>query len=342
MPGDEGAASVPTGTVTFLFTDVEGSTRLWAANRDAMSASLAVHDAILREAIEAHGGYVFTTAGDSFAATFSRASDAVAAAEGAQHSLGQAQWPGPVLRVRMGLHLGEAEERSGDYFGPAVNTAARVEAAGHGGHVLLTEAVRSTAAVAATDLGVHHLRDVAESTRLFQLGAEVFGSLRVVDPAMSNLPVRPHPPDRTGSRGLPGPSVASRPPVGDGHIVQSARNFGNRLGDGCETRHAGISLDVLPTLNPEARTVVPPPGCHQLTVSPRRTESVMCSSRCPINGRARPARAAAGGRPRTPARPAPCAAPSAWSKSGSPSHARRPTRRRTGSFRCPRRACAWS
>ena len=157
-----------------------------------MSASLSVHDAILRSAIEGCGGYVFTTAGDSFAAAFGRASDAVRAATEAQRALGGAVWPGPALRVRMGLHLGEAEERGGDYFGPAVNTAARVEAAGHGGQVLITDPVRVAAAVGdVTDLGVRHLRDVAEPLRLFQLGSETFAPLRVVDPVLSNLPARP-------------------------------------------------------------------------------------------------------------------------------------------------------
>jgi predicted ATPase/class 3 adenylate cyclase len=189
---DRIVAALPSGTVTFLFTDVEGSTRLWAADKDAMSASLLVHDAILRGAIEGNGGYVFTTAGDSFAAAFGRASDAVRAATESQRALSDAAWPGPVLRVRMGLHLGEAEERGGDYFGPVVNTAARVEAAGHGGQVLITDAVR-TAAVAAdvTDLGMRTLRDVAEPLRLFQLGTDAFPALRVIDPSLSNLPVRP-------------------------------------------------------------------------------------------------------------------------------------------------------
>ena len=128
----------PSGTVTFLFTDVEGSTRLWAADSDAMSASLQVHDRILRWAIESFGGYVFTTAGDSFAAAFARASDAVAAAAQAQRELAGAAWgSGPALRVRMGMHTGEAEGRGGDYYGPAVNRAARVSAAGHGGQILM-------------------------------------------------------------------------------------------------------------------------------------------------------------------------------------------------------------
>ncbi len=97
-----------------------------------------------------------------------------------------------MLRVRMGLHLGEAEERGGDYFGPVVNTAARVEAAGHGGQVWITEPVRIAAGVTdVTDLGLRTLRDVAEPLRLFQLGVGTFAALRVVDPSMSNLPVRP-------------------------------------------------------------------------------------------------------------------------------------------------------
>ena len=182
----------PSGTVTFLFTDVEGSTRLWAADKGAMSASLLVHDAVLRGAIEGNGGYVFTTAGDSFAAAFGRASDAVRAATESQRALAGAAWPGPSLKVRMGIHLGEAEERGGDYFGPVVNTAARVEAAGHGGQVLITEPVRIASGVTeVTDLGLRTLRDVAERLRLFQLGSGVFPALRVVDPSMSNLPVRP-------------------------------------------------------------------------------------------------------------------------------------------------------
>ncbi len=182
----------PSGTVTFLFTDVEGSTRLWAADSAAMSASLLVHDSVVRFAIESADGYVFTTAGDSFAAAFSRASDAVSAASAIQEDLAATTWPGPGLRVRIGMHLGEAEERNGDYFGPVVNTAARVEAAGHGGQTLLTESVRAAARVTATDLGVHALRDVDEPVGLFQLGERDFPALRVVDNTpSSNLPVRP-------------------------------------------------------------------------------------------------------------------------------------------------------
>lgn len=183
----------PSGTVTFLFTDVEGSTRLWATDFDAMSASLLVHDTIVRVTIESHNGYVFSRAGDAFAAAFGRASDAVRAATAAQHELHAATWPGPALKVRMGLHLGEAEERDDDYFGPAVNIAARVEAAGHGGQVLITEAVRLAVPMRpsqAVDLGTHRLRDVGEPLRLFQLGDATFPRLRGVGPDRSHLPVR--------------------------------------------------------------------------------------------------------------------------------------------------------
>lgn len=181
----------PTGTVTFLFTDVEGSTGLWAVDEEAMSTSLLLHDAILREAIESAGGYVFTTAGDSFAAAFAGPSVALRAAINAQTLLSSADWPGPTLRVRMGLHVGEAEERDGDYFGSVVNTTARVEAAGHGGQILVTEAVRTMAGVAAVDLGVHRLRDVAEPLQLYQIGDGSHPPLRTGTPTLSNVPVRP-------------------------------------------------------------------------------------------------------------------------------------------------------
>ncbi len=178
MGSGDHSESIPSGVVTFLFTDVEGSTRHWAADSDAMAASLRVHDDLVRSAIADHHGYVFTTAGDAFCAAFQRASDAVAAARAAQATLTVAAWPGPTLKVRMGIHLGEAVERSGDFFGPTVNTAARVEAAGHGGQILVTDAVRSAVGLDATDLGAHDLRDVPEPVHLWQLGDGEFPQLR--------------------------------------------------------------------------------------------------------------------------------------------------------------------
>ncbi len=181
----------PTGTVTFLFTDVESSTNWWSADPDAMSKSLRVHDSIMREVITLHEGYTFSTAGDSFAAAFSRASSGVAAAIAIQTRLSDTTWPGPQLRVRIGLHIGEAEERDGDYFGSPVNTAARVEAAGHGGQIVISELVRAAVGVEVIDLGLHHLRGVPEPLRLFQIGDTPFPPLRVTDILATNLPARP-------------------------------------------------------------------------------------------------------------------------------------------------------
>src|SRR5215218_3122874 len=124
----------PTGTVTFLFTDIEGSTRRCDAQPDAMQAALARHDALVRDAVERHGGHVFKTLGDAFYAAFARATDAVMAAVAAQRALAAESWgeasPG---RVRMALHTGTADERDGDYFGLPLNRVARLHEAGHGG-----------------------------------------------------------------------------------------------------------------------------------------------------------------------------------------------------------------
>ncbi|MGI9645707.1 MAG: winged helix-turn-helix domain-containing protein [Ilumatobacteraceae bacterium] len=171
-------AGRPAGTVTFLFTDVEGSTQLWSEDADAMSASLRVHDELVRAAIESNGGYVFTTAGDAFCSAFAGAAEAIAAARAIVRFLDSARWPGPALAVRIGLHLGDAESRDGDYFGPTVNAAARVCASGHGGQVLLTEAVRAIARPPdAVDLGTHSLGDHDEPIGIHQLGPVSFPPL---------------------------------------------------------------------------------------------------------------------------------------------------------------------
>ena len=121
----------PSGVVTFLFTDVEGSTRRWENDADAMRAALAAHDEVLRQVIEAHGGLMFKHTGDGVCAAFSSPRAAVDAAIVAQRKL--------ELPVRMGIATGEAEVREGDYFGAVLNRAARVMAAGHGGQILLAE-----------------------------------------------------------------------------------------------------------------------------------------------------------------------------------------------------------
>jgi class 3 adenylate cyclase len=129
----------PSGTITFLFTDVEGSTRFWEHYPDAMQRTLARHDVVLRRVMAGHRGYIFTTAGDAFSIAFESPSAAMAAAIEAQRLLA-AEEPdemGP-LRVRMVLHTGAADERDGDYFGPTLNRTARLLAAAHGGQILIS------------------------------------------------------------------------------------------------------------------------------------------------------------------------------------------------------------
>ena len=139
--------------VTFLFTDVEGSTRRWEADADGMRVALAAHDEVLRAAIEAHGGWLFKHTGDGVCAAFASPRSAVDAAVAAQRAL--------ELPVRMGLATGEAELRDGDYFGAVLNRAARVMAAGHGGQILLAESTAGLlSGVDLIDLGPRRLRDL--------------------------------------------------------------------------------------------------------------------------------------------------------------------------------------
>jgi predicted ATPase/class 3 adenylate cyclase len=158
-----------------LFSDVAASTRLWEADRDGMAASLAAHDRIVEEAIDHLGGYVFSTAGDSFAAAFPTPAAALTAAIRAQLGLISESWRGPPIRVRMGVHTGTSYERAGDYFGPDVNRAARVMAAANPGQVLVSgvtagladEAVE--APMTLVDRGVHVLKDLERPEHLFEL-----------------------------------------------------------------------------------------------------------------------------------------------------------------------------
>src|ERR1700694_1169581 len=121
-------AELPSGTITFLFTDIEESTKRWEQSPQQMQAALARHDAILRQAIEANGGYVFKTVGDAFCAAFATPHDALRAALGAQSAVSDEQWDSAIglVRVRMALHTGVTEERAGDYFGQPVNRVARL------------------------------------------------------------------------------------------------------------------------------------------------------------------------------------------------------------------------
>lgn len=177
-------AAAPTGVVTFLFTDVEGSTRRWENDADEMRIALAAHDEVLRSAIEANGGWLFKHTGDGVCAAFASPRSAIDAAVAAQQKL--------ELPVRMGLATGEAELRGADYFGAVLNRAARVMAAGHGGQILLAE---STAALLSggdlLGLGPRRLRDVPTPIELFQVRAAglraEFPPLRALDTSPGNL-----------------------------------------------------------------------------------------------------------------------------------------------------------
>ena len=136
-------AELPSGTVTFLFTDIEGSTRLWEEHPDAMRDALARHDEILRDAVQSHGGHVVKNLGDGVFAVFAAAHDGVAAAVDGQRALEAEPWGEVVrLRVRAGLHTAEAQHRDGDYYGPALNRTARLMAAAHGGQVVVSHATK--------------------------------------------------------------------------------------------------------------------------------------------------------------------------------------------------------
>jgi predicted ATPase/class 3 adenylate cyclase len=187
VPGEQ--LGIPSGTVTFLFSDVVGSTRQWAADPEAMSGSLRIHDRIFNDTIARHNGHVFATAGDSFAVAFARASEAVECAEAIQAALAHVDWGScPALSVRIGLHLGEAEERDANYFGPTVNQAARVMAVAHGGQTILTDGVRDAAGVVVTDLGTHLLRDIEAPVHLSQLGDHGFPPLWSAGNGIVSLP----------------------------------------------------------------------------------------------------------------------------------------------------------
>ncbi len=173
-------ATLPTGTVTLLFTDIQGSTENWERFPDAMRATLERHDALLRQAIERQDGYVFKTVGDAFCAAFSTAESGVLAALDAQRAIFAEDWTRfdpafPVVRVRMGLHTGVAQERGGDYFGRPVNRCARLEAAANGGQVVLSQATQTLVreslppGCSLRDCGEHRLKDLLHSEHVYQL-----------------------------------------------------------------------------------------------------------------------------------------------------------------------------
>ena len=171
---------LPTGTVTFFISDIEGSTLLWEAHPQGMRAALARHDEILRTAVESNGGSVIKTTGDGLYAVFPAAHDAATAAIESQKTIAGEPWStlaADVLKVRIGIHTGEAQERGGDYFGPAVNRTARIMAIGHGGQVLLSSVTADMIndygeGVTLSDLGNVRLRGLSRPEHVYQLQAD--------------------------------------------------------------------------------------------------------------------------------------------------------------------------
>jgi predicted ATPase/class 3 adenylate cyclase len=203
-PGEPGEADLPTGTVTFLFTDIEGSTRLWETVPDAMETALERHNRLLTGVIEGHGGVVVTSRGegDSFFAVFPSAVAAVEAAGACQLRLGTEAWPaGAALRVRMGLHTGEVHVHDGDYADHApINRCARVKAAAHGGQVLVTKTTRDLVegrlggGFGLKRLGEFRLREVSQRELIYQLThADLpadFPPIRTIAERTGNLPLQ--------------------------------------------------------------------------------------------------------------------------------------------------------
>jgi class 3 adenylate cyclase len=200
MPG------LPSGTVTFLLSDVEGSTALWEDAPEAMRTALARHDALFEGAVVGHGGVHIRPRGegDSRFAAFSSAPDAVASAIVIQRALASEPWPTPrPIAVRIGIHTGEAQLREGDYYGSAVNRCARLRGIGHGGQILVSETTASLvrddlpADASLVDLGEHRLRDLTRTERVYQLLAgglvAEFPPLVSLDARPNNLPAQPTP-----------------------------------------------------------------------------------------------------------------------------------------------------
>ena len=177
--------------MTFLFTDIEGSTRAWEANPTEMADALARHDALMSAAIEGSGGYVFRTVGDAFCAVFADPAGGARAAVAAQRALSDERWPGTtVIRVRMALHSGTCVERAGDYYGTTVNRVARLLSLGHGGQTLMSGVTAALLAealpdgLALRDLGEHRLKDLSRPEHVFQVDAD---GLAVSFPALRSF-----------------------------------------------------------------------------------------------------------------------------------------------------------
>jgi predicted ATPase/DNA-binding SARP family transcriptional activator len=192
---------LPTGPLTFLFSDLVGSTRLWEHDPDAMTLALTRHDEILKQAVNVHGGHVVKTTGDGIHAVFTDGGDAIRSAVEVQRKIGSEPWKLETpLRVRIGLSTGEAESRDGDYYGTVVNRAARLMAVAHGGQVVVSNATHHVAReslgteIELRDLGEHRLRDLSRVERVFQVSADgletEFPPLTSLETEMTNLPAQ--------------------------------------------------------------------------------------------------------------------------------------------------------
>lgn len=191
----------PTGTITFLFTDIEGSTRRWEAFPDAMREALARHDSLLRTAITNANGYVFKTVGDAFCAAFQSPESAVEAVWAAQKAIAGTSWDAvDGIRVRMALHTGTAQERDEDYFGPVLNRVARLLSLAYGGQVLLSSGTATLLQgklplqLEMQDMGRHRLKDLAHPEHIYQLCLpnlpNTFPPLKSLDARPNNLPAQ--------------------------------------------------------------------------------------------------------------------------------------------------------
>lgn len=195
-------AALPSGTVTFLFTDIEGSSRRWEADAEGMSVELRQHDELLRSCVEANGGAVFKMVGDACCAAFSTAREALDAALAMQRALAETYRTSSndAIQVRIALHTGSADERDGDYYGPSVNRVARLLSAGYGSQILLSAATqelvrdRLPSDVTLRGLGEHRLKDLARPEHIFQVTVpdqdHTFPPLKTVDASRTNLPIQ--------------------------------------------------------------------------------------------------------------------------------------------------------
>ena len=200
--------SLPTGTVTFLFTDVEGSTKLLhELGPERYAQALAEHRRVLREAFERHGGVEVDTQGDAFFVAFASAPDAVAAARDAQDAL--------AIPVRMGIHTGTPLVTAEGYIGADVHRAARIAAAGHGGQVLVSASTSALVDEELRDLGEHRLKDLSAPERILQLGEKEFPPLKTL--YRTNLPVPATPFLGREQRARDGPRAPRQDPPAHAH-----------------------------------------------------------------------------------------------------------------------------